>query len=44
MATGTSIHEPGIVAIVPADARHSMRALSDGRAIVVDYPAGRDFA
>ncbi len=28
----------GMVAIVPAGATHSVRALSDGRAIVVDYP------
>jgi quercetin dioxygenase-like cupin family protein len=34
----------GIVAIVPANVRHSVKALSDGRAIIVDYPARRDFA
>lgn len=32
----------GVVAIVPAHARHPVRALSDGRAIVVDYPARRE--
>ena len=34
----------GMVAIVPANVRHSVRALSGGRAIIVDYPARRDFA
>ncbi|HEV2386840.1 MAG TPA: cupin domain-containing protein [Candidatus Acidoferrales bacterium] len=29
---------PGLVAIVPANARHSVKALTDGRVIVVDYP------
>jgi quercetin dioxygenase-like cupin family protein len=29
---------PGIVGIVPANARHSVRAVSSGRLIVVDYP------
>jgi len=33
----------GIVAIVPATVRHSVRARSDGRVIIVDYPARRDF-
>lgn len=28
----------GMAAIVPAGIRHSARALTDGRAIVVDYP------
>jgi quercetin dioxygenase-like cupin family protein len=34
---------PGLVAIVPANARHSVRALTDGKAIVVDHPARREF-
>jgi len=34
---------PGLVAIVPINARHSVRALSDGRAIIVDFPARREF-
>ncbi len=34
---------PGIVALVPANARHSVRAVTDGRAIIVDYPARPDF-
>ena len=38
----TQIARPGMVAIVPANARHSVRALSDGRVIIVDYPLRRD--
>jgi quercetin dioxygenase-like cupin family protein len=34
---------PGIVAIVPANARHSVKALTDGRAIIVDYPRRPNF-
>jgi quercetin dioxygenase-like cupin family protein len=34
---------PGVVAIVPANARHSVRALTDGKAIIVDYPARPEF-
>jgi len=34
----------GLVAIVPGNARHSVKALTDGRAIIVDYPRRRDFA
>ncbi len=34
----TQIARPGVVAIVPAGVKHSVRALTDGRAIVVDYP------
>jgi len=33
----------GIVAIVPANARHSVKALTDGRAIIVDYPLRPEF-
>jgi quercetin dioxygenase-like cupin family protein len=39
----TEIARPGIVAIVPAKTRHSVKALTDGRLIVVDHPARRDF-
>jgi quercetin dioxygenase-like cupin family protein len=35
---------PGFVAIVPPNSRHSVRALSGGRAIVVDHPLRRDMA
>jgi quercetin dioxygenase-like cupin family protein len=39
----TQIVRPGIAAIVPANVRHSVRALTDGRAIIVDYPLRREF-
>jgi quercetin dioxygenase-like cupin family protein len=39
----TEIARPGIVAIVPANIRHSVGALTDGRLIVVDHPACPDF-
>jgi len=34
---------PGVVGIVPGNARHSVKALTDGRAIIVDHPVRRDF-
>src|SRR6202790_409071 len=37
------IARPGLVAIVPGNVRHSVKALTDGRAIIVDYPARHDF-
>jgi quercetin dioxygenase-like cupin family protein len=33
----------GLVAIGPSNVRHSVKALTDGRAIIVDYPLRRDF-
>src|SRR4029453_1335504 len=39
----TDIVRPGIVAIVPGTARHSVRARPDGRGIVVDHPARPEF-
>ena len=33
----------GVVAIVPSGARHSVKALSDGRAIIVDSPRRSEF-
>jgi quercetin dioxygenase-like cupin family protein len=33
----------GLVAIVPSNVRHSVKALTDGRAIIVDYPRRSDF-
>jgi unsaturated pyranuronate lyase len=33
----------GMVGIVPSNIRHSVKALTDGRAIIVDYPLRRDF-
>ena len=35
----SEVAKPGIVAIVPANSRHSVKALTDGRLIVVDSPA-----
>jgi quercetin dioxygenase-like cupin family protein len=35
---------PGLVAIVPANSRHSVRALTDGKLIVVDHPSRPDFS
>jgi quercetin dioxygenase-like cupin family protein len=32
------VARPGLVGIVPSNVRHSVRALTDGRAIIVDYP------
>ena len=32
------VARPGMVAIVPPNTPHSVRALSDGRAIIVDHP------
>lgn len=37
------IAKPGIVAVVPANSRHSVKALTDGRLIVVDHPARPEF-
>jgi len=37
------VASPGMVAIVPANARHGVKALSDGKAIVADYPVRPDF-
>ena len=37
------IARPGLVAIVPGGTRHSVKALTDGRAIIVDHPARHDF-
>jgi quercetin dioxygenase-like cupin family protein len=37
------IAKPGIVGIVPGNSRHSVRALTDGRLIVVDHPARPEF-
>lgn len=37
------IAREGVVAIVPSNARHSVRALTDGQAIIVDHPLRREF-
>jgi quercetin dioxygenase-like cupin family protein len=39
----TQIARAGLVAIVPGNVRHSVKALTDGRVIVVDHPARPDF-
>lgn len=39
----TQTVRPGLVGIVPANARHSVKALTDGRVLIVDQPARRDF-
>ena len=39
----SQIAKPGVVAIVPANSRHSVKALSNGRLIVVDHPSRPDF-
>jgi quercetin dioxygenase-like cupin family protein len=39
----TQIARPGLVAIVPPGVPHSLKAITDGRAIIVDYPLRRDF-
>ena len=33
---------PGVAAIVPPDVRHAVKALTNGKAIVVDYPLRPD--
>jgi len=38
------IARPGLVAVVPSNVRHSVKALTDGRMIVVDHPRREGFA
>jgi quercetin dioxygenase-like cupin family protein len=38
----TQVAGPGMVAIAPANTPHSLVALTDGRAIVTDWPVRRD--
>ena len=33
----------GVVGIVPSNVRHSVKALTNGRAIIIDHPVRRDF-
>ncbi len=35
--------KPGLVAIVPANCRHSVRARTNGRLLVVDHPGRPEF-
>jgi quercetin dioxygenase-like cupin family protein len=37
------IARAGLVAIVPSNMPHSIKALTDGRAVIVDYPLRREF-
>ena len=37
------IARAGIVAIVPSNVRHAVKALTDGRVIIVDHPARPEF-
>ena len=37
------VARPGLVAIVPSNTLHSVKALTDGRAIIVDHPARLEF-
>ena len=37
------IARAGIVGIVPANVRHSVKAITDGIAIIVDHPARKEF-
>jgi quercetin dioxygenase-like cupin family protein len=39
----TAIARPGLVAIVPSNVPHAVKALTDGRAIIVDYPTRPEF-
>jgi quercetin dioxygenase-like cupin family protein len=39
----SEIAKPGVVAIVPPNAVHSVKALTDGRLIVIDHPSRPDF-
>lgn len=39
----SQIARAGLAAIVPSNGRHSINALTDGRAIIVDHPARPDF-
>ena len=39
-----SVARPGVAAVVPPGARHSVRALTDGRLFIVDCPRRPEFA
>jgi quercetin dioxygenase-like cupin family protein len=39
----TQVARAGLAGIVPANAPHSVKALTDGRVIIVDYPARQGF-
>lgn len=37
------VARPGMAAVVPSNAKHSVKALTDGRVIIVDYPSRVEF-
>jgi len=39
----SEIVRPGMVGVVPSGARHSVKALTDGRAIIIDHPVRPEF-
>ncbi|MBV9609460.1 MAG: cupin domain-containing protein [Acidobacteria bacterium] len=39
----SQVVRPGLVGIVPANVRHSVRACTDGKAIIIDYPVRHEF-
>jgi quercetin dioxygenase-like cupin family protein len=41
--SATQVARAGLVAVVPSNVRHSVKALTDGRALIVDYPLRREF-
>lgn len=38
------IIRPGLVGVVPGNVRHSVKALTDGRAIIIDHPRRPEIA
>src|SRR6202046_5653361 len=40
---GAAVARAGVVAIVPGNVPHSVKALTDGRAIIIDYPLRPNF-
>lgn len=39
----SQVVRPGVVAVVPSNSRHSVKALTNGRAIIVDFPLRPEF-
>jgi quercetin dioxygenase-like cupin family protein len=39
----TRIARAGLVGVVPSNANHSVKALTDGRAIIIDFPLREEF-
>lgn len=39
----SQIARPGLVAVIPSNSRHSVKALTNGRAIIVDFPSRPEF-